>query len=254
LQPADAGCKDYKTEANMILIVKHIGIEGPGSLGEFFNNTSWQVSIVEIGAGEKLPDSLQGLQALIVLGGPMNVYEEAQYPFLKEEDTFLREAIKRKIPVLGICLGAQLLAKACGAAVTQNPEKEIGWYRLRLTDKGRQDPFFEGLPERFSVFQWHEDTFEVPAGAALLAEGDTCHNQAFRFGENAYGLQFHIEVTPEMIASWFCSYQGAAATHDIMDIMAHSHRAQRDLSKLADRIYLNFSRMIGAPEKAIAGR
>jgi len=237
----------------MILIVKHIGIEGPGSLGEFFNNTSWQARITDLGAGERLPDSLEDLQALIVLGGPMNVYEEAKYPFLKEEDGFLKEALRLKVPVLGICLGAQLLAKACGAAVKQNPEKEIGWYRVRLTDQGRREPFFEGLPEDFSVFQLHEDTFEVPAGAVLLAQGDTCYNQAFRFGENAYGLQFHIEVTPEMIASWFCTYQDAAATHDIMNIMAQSYRAQRNFSSLANRIYLNFSRMIGAPEKAIAG-
>ncbi|HTZ11087.1 MAG TPA: type 1 glutamine amidotransferase, partial [Candidatus Margulisiibacteriota bacterium] len=129
----------------MILVIKHIEIEGPGSIAEFFRHTAWDFSTVELSKGQKLPGYLDGLEAIISLGGPMNVYEEEKHPFLKEEDSFLKEALRQEIPVLGICLGAQLLAKAASARVNKAPQKEIGWSTVTLTEEADCDPFFAHL-------------------------------------------------------------------------------------------------------------
>jgi GMP synthase-like glutamine amidotransferase len=137
----------------------------------------------------------------------MNVYEEDRYPFLKDEDLFIKEAIQRGKFVLGICLGAQLMAKALGARVIKSPAREIGWYDVSLTRIGAIDPLFSHLPKTFSVFQWHEDTFEMPHGATLITTSSLVPYQAFRYGDNAYGLQFHLEVTGEMIREWMETYE-----------------------------------------------
>jgi GMP synthase (glutamine-hydrolysing) len=139
------------------------------------------------------------------MGGPMNVYEEERYPFLKREDLFIKEAIQRGKPVLGICLGSQLIAKALGARVFKAPAKEIGWFDVSLTEEGSRDLLFRAFPEFFPVFQWHEDTFDIPRGAKLLATSDSVPHQVFRYAENAYGLQFHLEVTEVMVREWIDS-------------------------------------------------
>jgi len=137
----------------------------------------------------------------------MNVYEEDRYPFLRDEDLFIKEAIQRGRLILGICLGAQLVAKALGAKIFKAPVKEIGWYDVSLTGIGSQDPLFSKLPETFPVFQWHEDTFETPKAGRLIATSASVPSQAFRYGGNVYGLQFHLEVTEEMIHDWLKSYE-----------------------------------------------
>ncbi len=149
----------------------------------------------------RLPPPNQ-LAGLVVLGGPMNVDQTDEYPFLEPEVRWIREAIEARLPVLGICLGSQLLAKALGARVRPNPVKEIGWYAVELTSEAAHDRLFAGCGPRMTVFQWHGDTFESPAGAVHLARSDLCENQAFRYGDSAYALQFHVEVTSEMIDDW----------------------------------------------------
>ncbi len=200
----------------MILIVKHVAIEGPGTIGTFFEQLRWDMRTVELqevgasccpcGHQDAFPDDLSCTEAIIILGGPMNVYEENKYPFLKEEHVFIEEALRREIPILGICLGAQLLAKAAGAKIHKADCTQIGWDSVELTPEGIEDHLFSGLPARLRVFQWHEDTFELPTGAVLLATSQDCRNQAFRVGKNAYGLQFHVEVTDREIKDWFDEY------------------------------------------------
>jgi GMP synthase-like glutamine amidotransferase len=162
--------------------------------------------ILSLESGFHLP-KLDHLTHLVILGGPMNVYEEDRYPFLREEDLFIKEAIQRGKSILGICLGAQLIAKALGAKVFKAPVKEIGWYDVSLTRIACIDPFFSQLPKRFSVFQWHEDTFEIPHSAILIATCPLVPYQAFRYGDNVYGLQFHLEVTQQMIREWMETYE-----------------------------------------------
>lgn len=139
--------------------------------------------------------------ALVVLGGHMNVDEVAEYPFLQQEVDWIREALQRNVPVLGICLGAQLLAKSLGARVYANPVKEIGWYDIEVL-AAADDPMFGGLKGPHTVFQWHGDTFDLPAGAVQLARSALCEQQAFRCGATAFGLQFHLEVTAPMVEQW----------------------------------------------------
>lgn len=230
----------------MILIIKHIEIEGPGTLGEFFKATDYKSKIAELYNGEALP-SLAECEAIISLGGPMNVYEEDKYPFLKDEDNFLKKAIKEEIPILGICLGAQLLAKACGAKVTKAAQKEIGWCGVELTQTGKSDRLFAGLPHKLSIFQWHEDTFALPESAAHLAQSKVCPNQAFRFGKNAYALQFHVEVTPDMIGSWVKAYAPKESwVIDTQKMLIEAGKKKAAFERQANLIYLNFIRMIKA--------
>lgn len=187
----------------MVLIIKHIDIEGPGTLEDFFKQNNWQIKVVDLGNNDSLPP-LRECEAVISLGGPMNVYETDKYPFLKTEEDFLRAALKQEKPILGICLGAQMLAKTCGAKVKKAKQKEIGWYEVDLNDVAKTDILFQGIEDNLTVFQWHEDVFDIPKEGILLAKTKDI-NQAFRIG-NAYGLQFHLEVTPKMIKDWIDYY------------------------------------------------
>lgn len=185
----------------MILIIKHVSSEGPGLIGGLFYKHHYDIKTIDLEHGDKLPKNINGIDAVISMGGPMNVYEETRYPFLKEEDALLRLAFKARVPVLGICLGAQLMAKALGAKIDKSSEKEIGWDKVPLTCHGIIDPLFEGLDNILEVFQWHEDKFEVPKNTVLLAENEVCA-QAFKVNDNSYAFQFHIEVTTNMIKQW----------------------------------------------------
>jgi GMP synthase (glutamine-hydrolysing) len=144
--------------------------------------------------------------AVVVLGGPMGVYERETYEWLDDSLHLLRDAVRRDVPILGICLGAQLLAHVLGAQVhpgrTRGMRKEIGWFALELTQRGKVDPGFHGFDEHAPVFHWHGDTYTLPEGAWLLAGSQRYPQQAFRWGRWVYGLQFHMEVTEDMVATW----------------------------------------------------
>ncbi len=185
-----------------VLVLRHVPHEHLGTLALALRSNNLAYEYVNFYEDTNLNVSVEGSSALIILGGPMNVNETDKCPFLDVEDGLIKRAIEKDIPVLGICLGAQLIAKSLGAQVTKNREKEIGWYPLKVTDEGRKDKLFKHLSVVETVFQWHGDTFEIPRGATHLAESALCPNQAFRFGSSVYGLQFHIEVMPEMILEW----------------------------------------------------
>ena len=174
------------------LVLKHVAVEGPGTLAPYLEARSWKLDTVELYTGDRLPKDARGYQAVIVMGGPMGVYDEAEYPFLHNEHNFLKRVIAQDVPLLGICLGSQLLAKALGARVYRNPQKEIGWYTVDLTSAGAAGPLFAGLPSSVPVFQWHGDAFDLPAGAISLASSPLCMNQAFRYGDRVYGSLFHL--------------------------------------------------------------
>jgi len=231
----------------MILFIKHIDIEGPGTLGEFFNNqTSWQTKIVELENGEMLPP-LGECNSIISLGGPMNVYETDKYPFLSIEEEFLKEALDKEVPVLGICLGAQLLAKAAGAAVRRADQEEIGWYNVSLTEDGIRDTLFDNLGRTPEVFQWHRDTFDIPQRGVLLATSDICRNQAVRIGRSAWALQFHLEMTPEMLEMWFDYYP---VDLDKNKLLVECFKKKDSYQRQADLIYFNFARVIATQSKS----
>jgi len=163
----------------------------------------------------------QDYSGLVVLGGPMAVYEHAEVENLEESLRLVRATLRAGRPILGICLGSQLLAWALGGHVrpgrTLGLRKEIGWFPVRLTQRGVVDPVFHGFDQERSVFHWHGDTFTLPEGAWHLASSEMYPNQAFRWGRWTYGLQFHVEVTPEMVAAYVEAYAGELAALDYVD-------------------------------------
>ncbi len=180
-----------------VLIYKNFPTEGPGLLAEVLDRRGIPCAVAERGRGQPLDP--RGFGAIVVLGGPQsaNHSDVATRRLLVS----IRNIVAARTPFLGICLGAQMLAKALGAPVTRNPVPEYGGGAVRLTPAARGDPLFQGLPRRLPVFQWHGETFGVPRRGVLLAEGSACRNQAFRVGR-AWGLQFHNETTPEMVEVW----------------------------------------------------
>jgi GMP synthase-like glutamine amidotransferase len=232
-----------RREFLMILFIKHIRIEGPETLGDFFRRKGYAIRTIEREDNAPLPDNIDNVDAVVSLGGPMNVYEEDKYPCLKEEDAFIKRVVAGRIPFLGVCLGGQLLAKACGARVVRSPKEEIGFLPIHLTKDGKGDPLFKGLEEEVGVFQWHGDMFEIPKEGQLLASSEGCPSQAFRAGHCAYGLQFHVEITDKSIREWTGAY------FDLKDSVFAGRRAKmledyqerkEPLGRVADKIYENF--------------
>jgi len=185
-----------------LLVCQHVAYEILGTLDPLLRRAGFRIRYVNF---DRYPDAvprLDGYHGLVVLGGPMCVDQSDSYPHLRTEIRLVDQALQRGIPVLGICLGAQLIAAALGAGVGKNREKEIGWYDVSLTEDGRRDPVFAHFDGTEKLFQWHGDTFEIPRDAVRLASSDGCPNQAFRYGENVYGFQFHLEVDEPLVERW----------------------------------------------------
>ena len=194
-----------------VLIVKNVTAEGPGTIEYHLRATNIPFSLIDLEQGQAFPD-LQAYSHLVIMGGPMAVYEMDRTPYLRDEARFIEKAVNANKHVLGVCLGAQMLAHVLGARVYPGRTKEIGWYEVTLTEEGMHDPCMAALavPGRRAaqVFQWHGDTFDLPAGAVQLASSELCLNQAFRYREQVYALQFHIEVTPGIVHGWLKNEKG----------------------------------------------
>jgi GMP synthase (glutamine-hydrolysing) len=174
---------------------QHVPFEGLASIETWAVARGHSLSSTRFFTNEPLPQ-MQEFDWLIVLGGPMNIYETEKYFWLTEEKHFIEQAIENGKTVIGICLGAQLIADVLGAKVTRNKFKEIGWFPVELT---ADSPIFDSLPQRFNALHWHGDTFELPRGAVHLTRSEGCENQAFVYNEKVLALQFHLEATPESV-------------------------------------------------------
>ena len=170
--------------------LEHAPFEGPGRIATWAEERGHTLTRTAFHDGEA-PPALDAFDLLVIMGGPMSIHEHRDHPWLPVEKHFLTEAIRAQKPILGICLGAQLLADVLGGKVFQNPVKEIGWFPVRMLDCAAP---FGAFPERLTVMHWHGDTFTIPAGARRVAESDACANQAFIYGDRVVGLQFHIEL------------------------------------------------------------
>lgn len=182
------------------LVFQHVPHEHPGMLAEAAEKQGVTLEVIELWKGYSIP-AAEGYDALLIMGGPMGVYEN--YPSEADELSFIRANLG-KLPMIGFCLGSQLIAHALGAKVYPNERdgrriKEIGYYDVELTPEGSGDPLFRGFTSPVKVLQWHGDAFDLPAGAVLLATSPDCRNQAFRYGSNVYAMLFHNEFTPAMI-------------------------------------------------------
>ena len=221
----DSGPGPASAATRSLLVLRHEPFEHLGYFEEALKNHN--ISFVYSDLGDPL--DLGAHDGMIVMGGPQSANDRD----MAAELHFIQQALDTKTPALGICLGAQLIAKALGAHVYRNPEKEIGWAQVYLTDAGGGDPVFGRVPSPSMVFHWHSETFMLPAGAISLAYSDKCRQQAFRFHETIYGIQFHPEITPEMIVDWSAQPVNCADA-DTLDAPLDPHAA--DTASLARQI------------------
>ena len=206
------------------------------------------IDLYETPTRTSVPDA----DALVILGGSMSANDDSR--FIRREIDYTRAAIQAGIPVLGICLGAQIIAKALGCSVYANPQKEIGWAPVTFLEAARHDPLFEGYTSEM-IFHWHKETFDLPEGAELLASSVDCRNQAFRLRQHVYGFQFHLEVTPEMISQW-CredSACGARESPEFIDPYAHASQA-RNLATIVFGRWCNLIQAQCAKGRNLSGR
>ncbi|WP_298908455.1 type 1 glutamine amidotransferase [uncultured Nostoc sp.] len=178
--------------------LQHVPFEGLASIEQWATKKDYILTATKFYNGETLP-SVDDLDWVIVMGGPMNIYEDDKYPWLTLEKHFIKEAIKKNKIVTGICLGSQILADVLGSKVYKGQEKEIGWYPIEVTTEAQKYPVFASFPTSLFVFHWHGDTFDLPSGAVRLAYSEVCPNQAFIYGDRVLGLQFHLESTKDSI-------------------------------------------------------
>jgi len=216
-----------------VLVFRHVPFEDIGLISRTCDERNVEVNYADLYRPDAALPDVSAYDALIFLGGPMSVNDDLAY--LAREMEWIREAVAQGRPVLGICLGAQLIARAMGAAVCSNRAKEIGWYELRFTGAAEEDPLFQGLA-RETVFHWHGETFDLPPGAELLASSDLCRNQAFRLGDRVYALQFHLEVTPDMIADW-CTQDDNCGDMRELDRPIDPHLNSGRLEELSSRVF-----------------
>lgn len=216
-----------------VLAFRHAALEDIGSIGDALARHQIGCRYYDLYRQPGTIPDLIGAAGIILMGGAMSVNDDL--PWIATEIECIREAIRHRIPVLGICLGAQLIAQALGARVYRNPVQEIGWAPVQWTDDARADRLFRSFAQPETIFHWHGETFDLPAGAHWLACSDACRHQAFRVGDNVYGLQFHIEVTPEMISSWLPETE--------VPIDPHAHAAR--LAELAATVFDSWCELLG---------
>ena len=186
-----------------ILVLQHVDVEHPGIFRDFFKADGFSWDTVELDAGEALPD-VSAYDLMVVMGGPQDVWQDDKYPWLITEKAAIRKfVVDLGRPYLGICLGHQLLAAAIGGDVTLGQTPEVGILRVKQTQAGRNDPIFRGIADPIDVLQWHgAEVVRLPEEARVLASSDACAVQAFRYRDNAYGFQFHVEITEETVSDW----------------------------------------------------
>ncbi|MGA2590839.1 MAG: type 1 glutamine amidotransferase [Bryobacteraceae bacterium] len=225
-----------------VLAFRHAPLEDIGLIRGALERHSIACRYLDLYANPQPVPDLAEVAGLILMGGPMSVNDDL--PWLRQEMRAVRDAIQRGIPVLGICLGAQLIARALGAAVYRNPVKEIGWTPLYFAAAAPADPLLSGFSHPETVFQWHGETFDLPDGAEHLAYSDACRNQAFRIHRNVYGFQFHLEVTPEMIEDWCRQDAGCGALREAQaPIDAYANAAR--LAEVAETVFDRWCGLLG---------
>ncbi|MEA2781816.1 MAG: hypothetical protein QOK29_3360 [Rhodospirillaceae bacterium] len=230
-----------------VLVFQHVAVEHPAIFRNFLAEDGIAWDAVELDQGERVPQ-LEGYDQLWVMGGPMDVWEEEQHPWLSDEKRVIREAVvERGMPYLGVCLGHQLLAAALGGDVGKAAVAEVGVLEVELTKAGRGDALFEGISDRFKALQWHgAEVRTPPAGAAVLARSPVCAVQAMRIGRHAYGMQYHCELLPRTVADWagipaYAYALEASLGEGAMPKLQAAATANMDaFNRDARRIYRNF--------------
>jgi GMP synthase (glutamine-hydrolysing) len=238
-----------------LMVFQHVAAEPLGTLHARIRARGHRIRFHNFQREPDAQPNVARYHGLIVLGGPMNVADLHRHPHLKTELQAIEAALRQDKPVLGICLGAQLLAHVLGAPVRRHTQLEIGWYELVTTAAGRADAVLGHLGERAPVFQWHGCTFDLPSGALQLARTESCEQQAFRFGDSAYGFQFHMETDTAMIERWLAlpAYRKELASagigRDEHSIRAATASAMPTMQPLAETTFNRFLDLVGRPDR-----
>lgn len=235
-----------------LLVLQHVPHEILGTLNPLLKRAGFRIRYVNFARHPDAEPSLDGYDGMVILGGPMSVNDAHRLPHLNTEMRLIEQALQRDLPVLGICLGAQLIAKTLGARVYANGEKEIGWYDVSPTDHGEADPLLAEFGESEKIFQWHGETFDIPRSGLHLAFSSLCAHQAFRYGANVYGFQFHLEVDEPMIHRWLrvaenkkeISTLGGKIDADQIQAVTPLYIGR--LKQLSERVFGEFTRLFGA--------
>jgi GMP synthase (glutamine-hydrolysing) len=191
-----------------VFILQHVRWETPGIISDCLEGAGISTRVIQVFNGEPIPPAMDGAAGLVIMGGPMGVYDRLEFPFLLDEQRLIEQALKEEKPVLGVCLGCQLLAVTLGADVRKGEQKEIGWYPVALTeDAAEADPLWRGVVPYFTAFHWHGDVFTLPHRAVSLASSELTSCQGFRYGKSVYGFLFHMEVTEQIITDMATAFR-----------------------------------------------
>lgn len=238
-----------------LLVLQHVAHELLGTLNPLLKRAGFRIRYVNFARHPDAQPSLDGYDGMIVLGGPMSVNDAPRLAHLNTELRLIEDALRRGLPVLGICLGAQLIAKALGAEVYPNQQKEIGWYDVSPTEDAGRDPLLIALQRTEKIFQWHGETFDIPHGTNHLAFSALCANQAFRYGDRVYGFQFHMEVDEPMIHRWLrvpANQAEIASLHgdcQVDQIYTDTTRHMARLSELSQSVFRSFIDLFGVEKR-----
>jgi GMP synthase (glutamine-hydrolysing) len=234
-----------------LLVLQHVPHEILGTLNPLLKRAGFRIRYVNFARHPDAQPTLDGYNGLVILGGPMSVNDAHRLPHLSTEMRLIEQALQRNLPALGICLGAQLIAKTLGARVYPNGEKEIGWYDVSPTDHAESDPLLSEFQRPEKIFQWHGETFDIPQTGLHLAFSSLCANQAFRYGTNVYGFQFHLEVDEPMIHRWLRVAENKkeilalSGKIDPERIHAETPHHIGRLTQLSERVFSEFIRLFG---------
>lgn len=240
-----------------VLVCQHVAYEILGTLNPLLKEHRFRIKYVNFERNPDAEPKIDGYDGLIILGGPMCANEDRKHPHLKTELKLIESALKMDIPILGICLGSQLLAKALGARCYENTEKEIGWYKVQMTEAGQKDSILQTLGQEAILFQWHRDTFDSPAGSEHLARSLICEQQAFRYGKHAYGFQFHLEVDAPMIERWTKvpfnqeDLRSFSKTKNVQDLLNDTRTHIDQSVRMSKQVFTGFVNHLEIPEERI---
>jgi GMP synthase (glutamine-hydrolysing) len=238
-----------------LLVFQHVAVEPLGTLDALIRARGHRIRFHNFDRHPDARPDVDRYRGLIVLGGPMNVEDQHRRPHLRTELLAIERALAQGKPVLGICLGAQLLAHVLGAPVRRHRQPEIGWHEVAISAAGRSDPVLGAAGERLQVFQWHSYSYELPRNATHLASSATCEQQAFRYGSNAYGLQFHLEADAPVIERWLslpsfrAELAAAGVELDERALRAETERLVASTRGAADAVFNNFLDLVGRPNR-----
>ena len=239
-----------------VLIVQLAASDPPGRIADWLTETGLDLDIQDLSVGDALPAALAGHAGVLVLGGPMGAADDQRAPYLPAVRALLREAVSREVPTLGICLGAQLLAAANGGQVARNPDgPELGAQLIAKRSAAATDPLFGPMPITPDVIQWHYDAItRLPPGAVQLAGSPTCENQAFRLGRLAWGIQFHIETTPDVVRAWAAADAADLADYDLERIVQRAAEVHDDVLEVWRPFAHAFAEVVRAPQQVAPPR